>query len=136
MLIYTHKVHYYETDKMGITHHSNYIRWMEEARIAHLREIGLSFKSIEEMGYISPVVSLSVKYLSPTTFDDEILIETRLSKYSGVTLEVAYIMKNAADDTIVAKAKSKHCFIKDNQICSLERDGAEMDKILKMVLDK
>lgn len=37
---YRHIVQYYETDKMGITHHSNYIRWMEEARIDFLRQIG------------------------------------------------------------------------------------------------
>ena len=42
MEVYRHKVQYYETDKMGITHHSNYIRWMEEARIWFLSEIGFS----------------------------------------------------------------------------------------------
>ena len=46
---YQHKIQYYETDKMGITHHSNYIRWMEEARIDLMNQVGLSYKKMEEM---------------------------------------------------------------------------------------
>ena len=43
MKAYQHKVQYYETDKMGITHHSNYIRWMEEARIDFLEQLGWNY---------------------------------------------------------------------------------------------
>ena len=53
--MYTHKVQYYETDKMGITHHSNYIRWMEEARIDFLEKSGFSYDKLEKDGIISPV---------------------------------------------------------------------------------
>ena len=49
MKLYEHKVQYYETDKMGIVHHSNYIRWMEEARIDFLSQIGWDYKKLEEM---------------------------------------------------------------------------------------
>ena len=51
---YEHKVQYYETDKMGIVHHSNYIRWMEEARIDFLDQIGWNYKVMEDNGIISP----------------------------------------------------------------------------------
>ena len=37
---YTHSVQYYETDKMGIVHHSNHVRWMEEARVDYLKQLG------------------------------------------------------------------------------------------------
>ena len=47
---YKHIVQYYETDKMGIVHHSNYIRWMEEARVDFLSQIGWDFAKLEEMG--------------------------------------------------------------------------------------
>ena len=47
-MIYRHRVRYYETDGMGIVHHSNYIRWMEDARIAFLKEKGLDFHAITE----------------------------------------------------------------------------------------
>ena len=47
---YIHKVQYYETDRMGLTHHSNYIRWMEEARVYWLDNRGFGFDKLEEMG--------------------------------------------------------------------------------------
>ena len=57
--MYTHLVQYYETDKMGVTHHSNYIRWMEEARISFLEESGWSFSRLEAEGLVSPVFRFS-----------------------------------------------------------------------------
>ena len=62
MAKYIHKVQYYETDKMGLTHHSNYIRWMEEARVAWLEELGFGFDKLEEMGITSPILSVNCKY--------------------------------------------------------------------------
>lgn len=56
---YQHIVQYYETDKMGITHHSNYIRWMEEARVSFFAEYGWDYKTLEESGIASPVISVS-----------------------------------------------------------------------------
>ena len=71
---YTHKVQYYETDRMGITHHSNYIRWMEEARTDYLVQLGWPLEKLEERGVVSPVTALEVKYQNTTTFADEIVI--------------------------------------------------------------
>lgn len=62
MSLYQHEVQYYETDRMGITHHSNYIRWMEEARVAFLKEIGWDYAKFEEMGIISPVIDVQCQY--------------------------------------------------------------------------
>ena len=69
---YKHKVNYYETDKMGITHHSNYIRFMEEARVYFLEQIGWGYDKFEEKGIISPVVSVTCNYKHTSTFTDEI----------------------------------------------------------------
>ena len=69
---YTHKVHYYETDKMGIVHHSNYIKWLEEARVEMMREMGYSFKSLEEQGIFSPVLSYTINIKHSSTFDDNV----------------------------------------------------------------
>ena len=60
--IYIHKTQYYESDQMGIIHHSNYIKWMEEARIAFMDAIGAGYAAMEKAGIVSPVVSLSVEY--------------------------------------------------------------------------
>ena len=59
MTPYVHQVQYYETDRMGITHHSNYIRWMEEARVDFLRQIGWGYDRLEAMGIVSPVTAAS-----------------------------------------------------------------------------
>lgn len=62
MHTYIHKVKYYKTDKMGITHHSNYVRWMEEARMDLLHSIGYGMRRLEKEGIISPVVSVECRY--------------------------------------------------------------------------
>ena len=64
---YQHTVQYYETDRMGITHHSNYIRWMEEARVDFLAQLGWNLERLEAMGAVSPVTALDVKYRHDTS---------------------------------------------------------------------
>ena len=78
---YIHRAQYYETDRMGIIHHSNYIRWMEEARNDFLSKIGYSYSRMESEGITSPVVSVSCEYRSPVRFDDAVEIKTSLSGY-------------------------------------------------------
>ena len=108
--IYEHVVQYYETDKMGITHHSNYIRWMEEARIDFLEQIGWNYARLESFGIISPVVSVKCKYKATTTFSDIVYISVSVEEFKGVKLSLRYHMINA-EDKIVCEAKSEHCFL-------------------------
>ncbi len=69
---FTHKVQYYETDRMGITHHSNYVRWMEEARVYFLDAIGLPYDKLEADGIISPVTAVDCHYKATSTFADAV----------------------------------------------------------------
>lgn len=108
--MYRHTVQYYETDKMGITHHSNYIRWMEEARVAFLAEIGWDYAKLEEMGIISPVVSVECKYKQTTTFGDVVLIEVSVEEFKGVKLKLKYRMTDEKGAE-VCEARSEHCFL-------------------------
>ena len=108
--MYTHKVQYYETDKMGVTHHSNYIRWMEEARVELLDKIGFSYKKMEEMGIISPVTNVECKFVSSTTFDDTISIEATREEIKNVKVKIDYVMTNE-EGKVVCKGKSEHCFL-------------------------
>ena len=121
MELYTHKVHYYETDKMGITHHSNYIRWMEEARIDFLEKIGCSYDSIEAMGIISPVTAVECRYKNTTTYADTVSIDVWVAEFKGVRLKIGYLMtKN--DGTVVCEGTSEHCFLDcDGKIISLKK---------------
>ena len=111
MHTYIHRVNYYETDKMGITHHSNFIRWMEEARADYLKSLGYGLRRLEADGITSPVVSVECRYKHTTTFDDEIKIEVAIEKYNSVKLELSYIMTELVTGTVVLTAKSAHCFI-------------------------
>lgn len=129
---YIHKVNYYETDKMGITHHSNYIRFMEEARMNFLCEIGYPMTRLERDGITSPVVSVNCEYKSPTTYSDEIEIEVTIEKYSGVKLSLAYVMKHSATGKVVALANSSHCFIdRDGRPIALRKKAPEFDEMLR-----
>lgn len=111
MSTYIHKVNYYETDKMGITHHSNYIRFMEEARMNFLETVGYPMTRLEAEGITSPVMSVNCEYKRPTTYSDEIEIEVSLTRYTGAKLSLSYVMKIAGTENIVAVASSSHCFI-------------------------
>lgn len=107
-----HRVQYYETDKMQITHHSNYVRFMEEARTDFLAQIGYSYKRMESEGLISPVVSVSLNFKKSTTYDDVIEIETRVKEATAVKIEIEYIMR--CEGEVVCIATSTHCFIDAN----------------------
>ncbi len=106
---YQHKVQYYETDQMGIVHHSNYIRWMEEARVDFLDRIGWDYKKLEESGLFSPVTSVSCRYRRSTGFSDCIRIYVKVEEFKGVKLKLSYKMKNQ-NDVLVCEASSEHCF--------------------------
>lgn len=107
---YKHTVQYYETDRMGITHHSNYIRWMEEARTVFMKQIGWNLARLEEEGVYSPVIEASCKYKKTTTFEDEIYITIEVKEFKGVKLFFRYLMKNGKGD-LVAEGESAHCFL-------------------------
>lgn len=129
---YIHKIHYYETDKMGITHHSNYIRFMEEARMNFLSEIGYPMSRLESEGITSPVVSVNCDYKKPSTYDDEIEIEVTLTQYTGVKLSLAYTMKNVQTGNLIATATSTHCFIDGNgRPIAVKKNFPEFDVLLK-----
>ncbi len=106
---YIRKVHYYETDKMGCVHHSNYIRWMEEARVAYLERAGIGFPMLEERGIYSPVVGVECRYRRPTHFDETIRITAKITEYTGVRLRISYEMING-QGVLVSTGSSEHCF--------------------------
>jgi len=109
---YIHKVNYYETDKMGVTHHSNYIRFMEEARVDFMEQLGFGYEKMEEAGVGSPVIGLECAYKKPTTFTDEIEISVKTEKCSAFKLVIGYEMK--VGDQVVFTGNSTHCFLDKN----------------------
>ncbi len=127
---YKHIVRYYETDKMGITHHSNYIRWMEEARIDFFEQIGWGYEKLEAEGIISPVTGIQCKYKASTTFPDEVSIAVKVSEFNGVVLKLHYVM-TGADGKEVFEGSSEHCFIsREGKLVRLKRERPEIADLL------
>ena len=89
---YIHKVQYYETDRMKVTHHSNYIRFMEEARADFMEQAGLGYDKMEADGIVSPVIAVTCEYKHSTTFADEILIAVSVARCTAVKLMLGYTM--------------------------------------------
>ena len=115
---YRHEVRYYECDRMGVTHHSNYIRFMEEARIDWLDQLGYGFEKMEAGGIVSPVISLSCDYRHTTTFKDIVEISISVASHSRLKISFAYTMK--VGDKVVCTATSTHCFLENGRPVSLE----------------
>lgn len=135
MFIYNRKAYYHETDQMGVIHHSNYIKWMEEARIEFMEAIGLGYDKVEAMGIVSPVTNISIDYKSPVKFTDEVEIRVSIAKYNGTVLEIAYEFFDVTTGKVSNRAHSKHCFTKGGRIISLKKEIPELDTALLENMD-
>ena len=123
---YKHTVHYYETDRMGFTHHSNYIRWMEEARVELLIRLGWPLEKLESMGLYIPMVSLDCQYRKTTTFADRVAVDVRLVKLGGARMTLEYEMRKE-DGSVACTASSDHCFLDgEGRIVRLKRDHPDI----------
>lgn len=133
--IFKRTANYYETDQMGVVHHSNYIRWMEEARVAWMNALGFGYRRMEACGVVSPVVGITLDYHRPVHFDDEVEIRVRVRKYTGVVLELAYEIRFPDTGKVCTDGTSRHCFLKDGRTVSLKKALPEMDEILRQQVD-
>ncbi|NLP34962.1 MAG: acyl-CoA thioesterase [Clostridiales bacterium] len=134
--IYKHKVQYYETDQMGVVHHSNYIRWFEEARLDFLTQIGLEYAEMEREDCLSPVVSISCNYKNSTKFGDTVYIYTKLTKFNGIKYTVTYKIVDAVSKEIRATGESNHCFVnKEGKLLSLKKEQRKYYDMLVSAVD-
>lgn len=110
-MAYIRDVKYYETDKMGIVHHSNYVRWFEEARMDFLTKIGYPYDKMEEMGILSPVLAVSSKYKSVIKFGEYVEIDTKVISFNGIKLVLGYEIKLLGTNEVTTVGESEHCFV-------------------------
>ena len=108
--IFERRINYYETDQMGIVHHSNYIRFLEEARCQFLTDIGLPYDKLEEMGVLIPVLGVQCEYKRHVTFGDTIIIKLKVNTFTGVRMIINYEIYNKETNELVTIAETKHCF--------------------------
>lgn len=101
---------YYETDRMNVIHHSNYIRWFEEARIHYMEEVGYSYAKMESEGIMMPVLSAECEYKNSVKFGDSVVIKTAISEFNGFKMTVQYLVINKNTGKLCARGKTTHCF--------------------------
>ena len=107
---FIHRVAYYETDQMGIVHHSNYIRWFEEARDEVVREYGIDYRQIEAQGILMPVVNVACDYKSAAKYGDKVSICALPRYFNGIRLRYEYEVRGE-DGSLIVTGRSEHCFI-------------------------
>lgn len=130
---YIRKVHYHETDKMGVAHHSNFIKWMEEARVDFLDQIGYGYAKLEEDGIISPVLSVECEYKKPLRFGDEFEVLPEILEFKDIRLVIGY--KFTSKGETVAAGKTSHCFLTpEGRPIALKRRFPEFDAVLKSLI--
>ena len=132
---YRRRARYHETDQMGVVHHSNYVKWMEEARIEFMDAMGFGYKRMEQAGIVSPVVGVSVEYKRPVEFDDTVEVRVKTEGYNGVVMEISYEIINATKGVLSASARSKHCFLVNGRPVSLKKALPEGDEALRRMMD-
>ena len=103
------RVRYAETDQMGVAYHSNFFIWFEVGRVELLRQLGFSYKNMEQHDdcYIA-VVDARCRYKAPARYDDELTVRTRLRGVRGPVIHFAYEVVRPADRTILAEGETTH----------------------------
>lgn len=108
------RVRYSETDQMGYVYYGNYPQYFEVGRVELFRYIGLPYKDIEEYGIMLPVADLSIKYIKPAKYDDELLITTTVKKLpEGARIVFEYEIKNQ-EDILLTKGETTLYFMDKN----------------------
>lgn len=94
------RVRYSETDQMQVVYHGNYAQYFEVGRVEWLRNIGISYKWMEENGIMLPVVSLTMNYKKPARYDELLTLKTILKNQSTVKIEFDYELYNEGGELL------------------------------------
>lgn len=106
---YTFRVRYSETDAMAVAHHSSYVLWMEMGRTEFMRAYGFTYRELEAMGVLLPILEIGVKYRYPAVYDDEVRITTWVGELTRVRVKLHYLMERV-DDVLLAEAFTLQTF--------------------------
>lgn len=126
---YEHKAHYYETDQMGIIHHSNYIRWFEESRTDLLDSLGFGYDQMEDSGIIIPVLAIQCDYKSMVYYNQTVYIIPVVDFFNGIKLTISYQVIDKVSGEIRATGLSKLCFLNS------EHRPVSLKKVNKPIYD-
>jgi len=106
------RVRYAETDQMGVVYYANYLVWMELGRAEYCRAAGIRYRDMEvNDGVLLAVVDAHCRYLHPARYDEEIAVETWVSKASPRMVDFGYEIRNAHDSRRLATGETRHMFL-------------------------
>lgn len=94
------RVRYADTDKMGYCYYGNYPTYYEVGRTEFLRDLGLSYKRLEDEGFLLPIVTMDIKYLKPAKYDDLLTVRTYYKKFHSIKVEFDYEIYNQKNELI------------------------------------
>ena len=114
-----HRVKFFETDTMGVVHHSNYIRLFETGRVEFLRTLGLTLTEMMSDGILFPLVEVGAKFHSPAQFDDELELATTAEALTRAKMKFNYAIRRRGDEKILVEGSSTNVFTHDGKICRL-----------------
>ena len=104
------RVRYGETDQMGVAHHGAIVNWLEAGRVDWCRAVGIPYSEVEAAGFNMAVAELTIRYLKPIFFDEEISIETVAEKFTARLILFRYIVKNSKGEP-AAEGKTRHLVV-------------------------
>lgn len=122
------RVRYAETDAMGIVHHANYYLYFEVAREDLIKELGVSYREIEEMGIMMPLVETECKYIEAAKYDDDLIIEAKIIELTAVKVRIEYNVIKKENNKIIAKGSTLQTFVDRNnfKIINLKRVNSDL----------
>ncbi len=124
------RVRYGETDRMGYVYYGNYAEYFEVARVEALRNLGFSYKKLEDEGLMLPVLNYSVKYLKPAFYDDELTIKVTIKEIPLARIRFDYEVYNDKDElTTIADTTLVFIDRKINKPCQAPEDFTDALKI-------
>jgi acyl-CoA thioester hydrolase len=96
----TIRVRYGETDQMGYCYYGNYAQFYEVGRVEALRNLGFSYRSLEESGIMLPVLEFKIKYHKPAFYDDLLRVKTTVHEIKGARMFFTYEMFNEKNELV------------------------------------
>ena len=112
---YQFKVRYKDIDQMGVMYYSRYFEYYEAARTDMRRDLGLTYKKLEEEGIMMPVVHSESDYMAGPGFDDHLSCITEVKEIHNSRMEIFYTIVNQNNpDKIINRGKTVHAFLKMN----------------------
>ena len=131
------RVPYFDTDKMQVVHHANYVKYFEIARTEYFRQSGMAYSEMEKFGLQSPVLSIDVKYREPAVYDEIIILSCRMSKLGPASMEFDYEVRNAETGAKHVTGHSRHGIVNSEyRPVALKKKYPEVHEFLTGIFEK